>query len=217
MARYVTRGRDSSGRPIRMTPLFDEWWDAYCTRLGFTPTITQGGWQGGTGASASAGTHEGDALDLRVWDRSVTQVQAMVRVAREMGAAAWLRDRHHGGFSDPHVHLIPGPWATPAPAAIRQWDAYLRGRDGLASNGPDYHPRPAPLVTRWEPDDMSQYAKQLDAIQNAVDALTKQQKKRADRTLAFQRYVRAALGKAAGVDKQVLADLDRLIAEAESE
>lgn len=208
MSTYVTLGRDTSGREIRMSPLFRDWWDAYVDELGFTPTITQGGFQGGSGASASAGTHEGDALDLRVWDRSVREVGQMVTVARELGCAAWLRDRHHGGFTDPHVHMIPGPWASPAPAALRQWDSYLRGRDGLASNGPDYHPRPDPLVTRWEPD-----MAYTPDDRKRDEAFIAQMKKRADRTLGFERAVTKALRADDAERDQILAKLDEILAE----
>ena len=139
---YRAIGTDTSGRPIRMSPVFANWWDLYVETLGFKPTITQGGWMGDLAAALSGPTHDGDALDLRVWDRTQSQVEAMVRVARALGAAAWLRNKQHGGFTDPHVHLVPGRWAHPSASALRQWDACRAGRDGLASNGPDYHPYP---------------------------------------------------------------------------
>ena len=208
MPKYLTLGHDTSGREIRMSPLFNKWWIEYVDELGFTPTITQGGWAEGQGATASAGTHEGDALDLRVWDRSVREVGLLISVAREMGCAAWLRDRHHGGFTDPHVHMIPGPWGHAAPTAARQWDAYLRGRDGLASNGPDYHPRPDPLVTRLEP-----HMAYTDADRETFAAFVKQEKARADRNLAFQRAVSKAL-RADDKDRgEILDKLDALLTE----
>lgn len=173
MSAYRTLGTDSSGRPIRMSPVFADWWGEYCDRLGFTPTITQGGWLTNA-AAASATTHAGDALDMRVWDRTQSQVQAMVRVAREMAAAAWLRDVRHGGFSDPHVHLVPGRWAHPSPSALRQWDACRNGRNGLASNGADYHPYP--LATTPPEDDMTpDDRKTLDEIQRTVNKLSDNQ------------------------------------------
>lgn len=163
MTAYLTLGTDSSGRPVRLSPEFADWWRSYVAALGFTPVITQGGWQGGEGASASAGTHEGDALDLRVWDRTQREVEAMVRVGRKRASGAWLRNKIHGGFTDPHVHLVPGRWAHPAPSALRQWDACRNGRDGLASNGADYHPYP--LASTPPEDDMADYARQLDRIE----------------------------------------------------
>ncbi|WP_028654883.1 hypothetical protein [Nocardioides sp. J54] len=165
---YRAVGTDTSGRPIRMSPVFTDWWDLYVDRLGFVPTITQGGWMGDLAAALSSTTHDGDALDLRVWDRTQNQVQAMVREARALGAAAWLRDQRHGGFTDPHVHLVPGRWAHPSASALRQWDACRNGRDGLASNGPDYHPYP--LATTPPKDDLMAAA---DDILKAIDAQTK--------------------------------------------
>jgi hypothetical protein len=150
---YRTIGTDTSGRPIRMSPDMAEWWDLYVDALGFRPTITQGGWMGELAAALSGPTHDGDAIDLRVWDRTQRQVEAMVREARRLGAAAWLRNKQHGGFTDPHVHLVPGRWAKPSASALRQWDACRNGRDGLASNGLDYHPYP--LSATPPEDDMA--------------------------------------------------------------
>lgn len=164
---YRAVGTDTSGRPIRMSPVFADWWDAYVAALGFRPTITQGGWMGDLAAALSGPTHDADALDLRVWDRTQSQVEAMVRVARALGAAAWLRNKRHGGFTDPHIHLVPGRWAHPSPSALRQWDACRNGRDGLASNGPDYHPYP--LATTPPEDDMPYTKDQLiEIVRDAV-------------------------------------------------
>lgn len=152
MSAYRTIGTDSSGRPIRMSPVFADWWTQYVAALGFTPTITQGGWMGPAAAKLSGPTHDGDAIDERVWDRTQSEVEDMVRVARALGAAAWLRNKQHGGFTDPHVHLVPGRWAHPSPAALKQWDACKNGRDGLAGNRADYHPYP--LANTPPEDDM---------------------------------------------------------------
>jgi hypothetical protein len=166
MTAYLTRGLDTGGRPIRMSPQMDAWWDLYVAALGFTPTITQGGWMGDLAADLSGPTHDADALDLRVWDRTQNQVEAMVRTARALGAAAWLRNKQHGGFTDPHIHLVPGRWAHPSPSALRQWDALRAGRDGLANNGPDYHPYP--LANTPPEDDMPYTEKQLAEIVRAA-------------------------------------------------
>ena len=48
---------------------------------------------------------------------------------------------------DPHLHLVLGTDSGLAAGAAWQWREYLAGRDGLASRGLDYHPRPDPLVT----------------------------------------------------------------------
>ena len=142
-------GTDSSGRPLLMTAYMHNWWQRVCDDLGFSPTIVQGAFMArvGGGASASAGYHDqGGCLDLRTWDLGATQIEDVVRTCRELGAAAWRRDAQHGGF-DPHIHLLLGSDRPLASGAQAQWGQYLAGRDGLASNGPDYEWRPSPLVT----------------------------------------------------------------------
>lgn len=172
------RGTDTSGRAIKETNAAWAAWDAACAMLGFTPTIVQGGFMGASGAAASAGTHAGDAFDVRLWDRTQTERDRMIHVFRDHGFAYWERYESQG--FDLHAHLIPGPWASPAPGALNQWRAYLAGRNGLASNGADYHYRPSPLVTSppKETDDMPYTEKQLtDIVQAAVKPLLRDQTK----------------------------------------
>lgn len=148
-------GTDTSGRPIYATRYMADWWRRVCDDLGFTPTIVQGAFmvRAGGGASASAGYHDqGGCFDLRTWDRTGSQVDAIVRTCRRLGAAAWVRDQRHG--MDPHIHLLLGTDQPLASGARTQWQQYLNGRDGLAGNGPDYHWRPNPLVTTPPEDDM---------------------------------------------------------------
>lgn len=205
-------GTDPNGRPLLMTTYMRLWWADVCEDLGYTPTITQGAFmaRAGGGAAASAGYHDlAGCLDLRVWDQSAARVEQIIRTLRRHGAAAWLRDAKHGGM-DPHIHLVLGSDHPLTSGAASQWRAYVVGRDGLASNGPDYHWRPRPLVLEppKEIDDMFS-----DEDRQALRDLAADQKKRADRTLAFQKYVRQALGSAKGVDKKVLAKLDQLLAD----
>ena len=172
----VQRGTDSSGRTIRSTAECWAAWDAACTELGFTPTIVQGGFMGSGGADASAGTHAGDAFDIRLWDRTATERAQMIRVFRGHAFAYWERYESQG--FDLHAHMVPGPWASPAPQALDQWNDYLNGRNGLASNGADYHPRPTPLVTTppKEEDDMPFTENQLrQIIREEVDAALDEQ------------------------------------------
>lgn len=152
MPTVIQRGYDTSGRPIRASVEMWRVWDAACAVLGFTPTIVQGGWVGDDGAAASAATHAGDALDVRLWDRTAGQREAMIHVYRSHACAYWERYEYQG--FDLHAHLAPGPWAHPAPQAADQWRDYLTGRNGLASHGPDYHWRPNPLVLTPPEDDM---------------------------------------------------------------
>lgn len=168
------RGTDTSGRAIWMSDRLAAWWDGYVDRLGFTPTIVQGAWmiKNGGGADASAGYHDrGGCLDLRTWDKTPAQQDAMVRVAREGGAGAWLRDKTAArGGMDPHLHLVLGTDHDLADGARHQWGEYVAGRSGLASRGADYHPRPKPLVTTipfdWGDDIMAT----LDEVREVIAA-----------------------------------------------
>lgn len=142
-------GTDSNGRPIFMTAYMHDWFEAICAELGFTPTIVQGAFmaRAGGGADASAGFHDlAGCLDFRVWDLTSTQQHALVHALRWGGAAAWIRDKAHGGF-DPHCHMLLGTDEPLASGAAWQWLNYISGGDGLSSGGRDYHPRPRPLVT----------------------------------------------------------------------
>lgn len=158
----VQRGTDSSGRPIKATAECWAVFDAACAELGFVPTIVQGGWVDSSGAAASADTHAGDAFDIRIWDRTPDERAAMVRAFRRHAFAYWERTQAQG--FDPHAHMVPGPWASPAPQALAQWNSYLAGRNGLASNGADTEWRPNPIVTTPPEDDMPFTEKQLNEI-----------------------------------------------------
>lgn len=152
MAKVTQVGRDPSGRPIFMSSVMKDWWDELCDRLGFTPTIVQGSWMSlnGRGAAASAGTHDrGGCLDLRVWDRKDEEVYRIIRTARLMAGAAWLRDSRHG--MDPHIHLVVEADPDKTWQASRQWTDYVNGLNGLANKGKDYEWRPSPLVRKWTP------------------------------------------------------------------
>jgi hypothetical protein len=169
----VTRhGIDSSGRGIYASAYMWDWWIGVVDALTFTPTITQGAWMtlNGGGASDSAGYHDGGGcFDLRVWDLTDKQVSTLIRTIRAHGAAAWLRNPQHGGFTDPHIHLVLGTDADLDDGAAYQWRDYIAGGDGMG--GRDYHPRPNPLVlTPPEVDDMPYTEKQLSDIAEAAAA-----------------------------------------------
>lgn len=141
-------GLDSSGRPIFMTAYMRRWWDGICAELGFEPTIVQGAWmvRAGGGAAESAGYHDGGGcLDLRTWDLSATQQQAVIHATRWGGAGSWIRGSKQG--MDPHIHLVLGSDDDLSTGAAWQWLNYLHGGDGLSGDGRDYHDRPRPLVT----------------------------------------------------------------------
>lgn len=144
------RGTDSSGRGIYASDYMWTWWLTVLDSLPFGDkvVITQGAWMAlnGGGASASAGYHDGGGcFDLRVWNLTQTETFALIRAIRRHGAAAWLRDQRHGGFTDPHIHLVLGTDHDLDDGAAYQWRDYIAGGDGMG--GSDYHPRPVPLVT----------------------------------------------------------------------
>lgn len=173
------RGTDSSGRGIYASDYMWSWWLAVIDSLPFGDkvVITQSAWMtlNGGGASASAGYHDGGGcFDLRVWNLTQTETFALIRAIRRHGAAAWLRDMRHGGFSDPHIHLVLGTDYDIDDGAAYQWRNYIAGGDGMG--GSDYHPRPVPLVTTPpEVDDMAEYG---ERILTAIKGLEERDKAR---------------------------------------
>lgn len=98
-------------------------------------SLTQGSYNKG-GVSASAGTHDGGGVvDIRAYD-----YERKVRVLRKHGFAAWYRPTIKGLWPA-HIHAVQVGNAKLSRAAEAQVDAYLAGKDGLASNGPDNGPR----------------------------------------------------------------------------
>lgn len=168
------RGTDSSGRGIYASDYMWAWWqqvlaDPLVAKFADAVVITQSAWMtlNGGGASASAGYHDGGGcFDLRVWNLTETQVHVLIRAIRRNGAAAWLRNLAHGGFTDPHIHLVLGTDYDIDDGAAFQWRDYIAGGDGMG--GSDYHPRPRPLVTTPPEVDMPLTDAELDKIRAIV-------------------------------------------------
>lgn len=140
-------GLDTSGRPLVLTARMKEAYDAACSLAGVVPVIVQGAFMAehGGGAAASDGTHDGaGCLDTRTWDLTEDEQDAVLTAARAVGWAVWKRDEQHGGMEEHHHWVLLGEPGM-HPSAQWQEEAYLRGRDGLSSDGPDYHPRPDPV------------------------------------------------------------------------
>ncbi len=129
----ISRGSDSSGRAIRGTRQFFQFFD----RLNAGPAndllvIVQGGFMGSAGAGASAGTH-GQAMcaDFRTWNLSTAVREATQVEGRKMMGTMWYRNSSQG--FDPHIHnnLIGD---SPADSlAIAQVQMYRNGANGLGS------------------------------------------------------------------------------------
>jgi len=112
---------------------------------GFTFHISQGSFNRG-GVSASAGTHDGSAVDFGMNGYSVARRRKAMRSLKRAGFGAWFRTPAQG-FT-PHIHAIPFGDPDVSPAARDQLHAYDRGRDGLARNNSDPNPwRPGTLRT----------------------------------------------------------------------
>lgn len=100
-------------------------------------------WEGSYIVTTNSGNSHagGGALDININALTSRQVTKLVRICRQAGAAAWLRDKRHGGFTTKHIHveLIGCPHASTDARA--QWADYKAGRDGLAAHGRDYGPK----------------------------------------------------------------------------
>lgn len=208
-------GTDTSGRTIYMTAFMHDWWEAVVTALGFRPTVVQGAFmtRNGGGAADSAGYHDqGGCMDVRTWDLTGSQVDALVRACRERGGAAWRRDKTpaHGGM-DPHCHITLGSDSPLSAGAAASWRSYLAGDDGLAGGRTDYEWRPSPLVTTPPEDDMPYTEKQLtDLMRSAVKAelepITAQNKRIAQRMGGLIRDVRSRVKD----NPEIIAKLDEM-------
>ncbi|MBB3041232.1 hypothetical protein [Nocardioides soli] len=191
------RGTDSSGRGIYASDYMWSWWQQVLADPAVAPfahliVITQGAWMtvAGGGARASAGYHDGGGcFDLRVWNLTSRQVVTLVWAIRRHGGGAWLRNLAHGGFTDPHIHLVLGTDYDLDSGAAWQWSEYIAGRNGLASSGRDYHRRPNPLITTPPEDDMAN----ADEVLAAVEKLTKRVDRMGKNTAARDRRIRDML------------------------
>lgn len=184
------RGTDSSGRGIYATDFMWDWWenqilaDPRLASFRHIIVITQGAWQvknPGGGAKDSKGYHDGGGpFDLRTRTLTLAQVLLLILVIREKGGAAYLRNIEHGGFTDPHIHFVLGADFGLSDGARFQWAEYLAGRDGLKGRGPDYHPRPSPLVTKPPEDDMfdAEDSRRLERVERKLDAFRKASRER---------------------------------------
>jgi hypothetical protein len=109
--------------------------------------ITQGSYQPRT--EFSAGTHMGGGVfDLRASDLPPAGRLYAVLTLRRVGFAAWLRTPAQGDWPY-HIHAVAKDDDDLSDDAQDQVTAYLRGRNGLASNGPDDGPRDYVNVV-WE-------------------------------------------------------------------
>lgn len=140
MAR-VNLGRDSSGRPLVVDARTIAKLRLAEKRLGHTFTIVQGSWRAGSGAAASADTHDrGGVIDLRTWNiPAKIGVDRAVRELRLAGLIAWHRTKAQG-FDD-HIHAVDYGNPDLSRGAANQVVSWQEGANGLASHGRDDGPR----------------------------------------------------------------------------
>ncbi len=127
--------------------------------------VTQGSYQAGAGDPGSEGTHDGGGVvDLQPCH------PACIRHLRAAGMFAWWRTSDQGLWP-PHIHAGVLDHPALAPAARRQQDAYLAGRNGLANNRPDDGPRLNPIPRPvWPPqeEDMPLTPEDVEKVAAAV-------------------------------------------------
>lgn len=208
-----SRGTDTSGRTIYGTAYMWQVWDQILADPAVAPfaskvTIVQGAFmaRNGGGAAASAGYHDqAGCLDVRTWNLTGGEMEAFIRAARRHGFAFWRRDRQHGGM-DPHAHGVLGTDSPLASGAAYQWRQYLAGRDGLASNGPDYEWRPSPLVTTPPPEDDMFSDDDRKTLQQIAKTQAAEKAARLRQSQRIMTAIRAA--RKASKDKAILDQLD---------
>jgi hypothetical protein len=144
----VELGTDTSGRTVLVNRRMKAAYDAVRAELGFEPTILQGAYMNRVGgADSRSGYHDGGGcIDTRALAPDSDQERRLIRVARGVGWAVWRRDATHGGLYE-HLHWVLLGDAQAAPSAIWQMAEYRAGRDGLDTQGADYHWRPDPIPT----------------------------------------------------------------------
>jgi hypothetical protein len=144
----VGLGIDTSGRTVLVNRRMKAAYDAVVAELGFEPTILQGAYMNRAGgADSTSGCHDGGGcIDTRAWDVDSDVERRLIQVARSVGWVVWHRDASHGGWPD-HLHWVLLGDAQAAPSAIWQMAEYRAGRDGLDTQGADYHWRPDPIPT----------------------------------------------------------------------
>jgi hypothetical protein len=130
MAEVNFRGVTLDSRTARMM-------DVVAMRTSPKIIPTQGSFS--TSVGASAGTHSGTgAIDLSVKGLDAPRVNAIVKVMRQVGFAAWHRLPNEGPWPA-HIHGIAVNAPGLSTAAAKQVAALRRGRNGLENDHLDRH------------------------------------------------------------------------------
>jgi len=135
--RITWRGKTFTRRAVQSLRWAEE-------KAGVRIDPSQGSFNTG-GVSASGGTHDGEAIDIRVGGLSPAEIERLVIALRKAGWAAWFRRASSSWGA--HIHAIPttGILSSQAAYQVRAFDA---GRDGLVGNRIDPTWRPK-IKRRW--------------------------------------------------------------------
>ena len=194
--KVITRGVDSSGRTIKGTRQFFQFYDRVNEEAAKGQlVIVQGGFMGASGADASAGTHRlAMCADFRTWNLTTRTRLGVERYGRNLMGTMWYRSSAQG--FDPHLHnnLIGD---RPADySAIAQVASYRDGRNGLANNALDPNPYRPPRIHDYiylEDDMFEQEDREvLRRVERLLEGERTRDKKDAERDRArFERMVTA--------------------------
>lgn len=129
----ITRGRDSSGRPVRFDSRMDRKVRMLQARFPKV-VVVQSSY---SDAEASGNTHEGGgSVDFRTWNLTVKERLAVIKYARTaLGIWLWYRTKAQG--FDPHMHGVDDGNPTLAPAAKSQVMQARQGLNGLKNRRAD--------------------------------------------------------------------------------
>lgn len=177
LSEVISRGTDSSGRPLKNTRLSWARYDEINSKVaGGLLVIVQSAWRGDAGAAASALTHAwGGCNDLRTWNLTSTVRQAVQWEGRLLAGTMWFRTQAQG--FDEHIHDLFYADFKLHPQALAQKDQYFKGYNGLASWGRDdfRRPNPLPLTYKMQEDEFmaseeyNEIIKRLDKLQERVN------------------------------------------------
>lgn len=145
----ISRGLDSSGRPLRGTRQMFQFYDRVnADAAGGLLVIVQGSFMGASGASASAGTHRlAGCQDWRTWNLSALVRDSVIHRGRELMGAAYHRT---APLFDDHIHVTLVGDRPMDPDAADQVVQWKNGQNGLADRGPDTFPFRPKVIHDYE-------------------------------------------------------------------
>ena len=130
--------------------------------------VSQGSYHAGT--DQSGGTHDqGGAVDLSIRDLDDRERKKIVRVLREHGAVAWLRNPDQGDWPF-HIHALDLGANDLSSAAASQLNLWRDGKNGLKSGAADDGPKIDVKPYVFQEDDMPTTEELVAALLPALKA-----------------------------------------------